>query len=43
MVVIDAITEKFVQTIGGEETIYAILSMVFVFTVLYVFYKITTY
>lgn len=42
MVVIDAISVKWVQSIGGEETIFNILSLVFLFTLLYIFYKITT-
>lgn len=42
MVVIDSISVKWVQIIGGEETIYNILSLVFLFTLLYIFYKITT-
>jgi len=42
MVVINSITASFVSYIGGVDTIYNILSLLFVFTVIYIFYKITT-
>jgi len=42
MVVINSICVKWVQLIGGVDTIYNILSMLFVFTVIYIFYRITT-
>jgi len=42
MVVINSITIKWVELVGGVDTIYNILSLVFVFTLLYIFYKITT-
>lgn len=42
MVTINAITGKWVQAIGGNDTIYQILSLMFVFMVIFVFYKLTT-
>lgn len=42
MVVINAICVKWVQLVGGSDTIYTILSLMFVFTILFVFYKIST-
>lgn len=42
MVVLDSITVKWVQLIGGSDTIYNILALMFVFTILFVFYKIGT-
>lgn len=42
MVIINSITVKFVQTVGGTDTIYGILSLMFVFMVVFVFYKIAT-
>lgn len=40
--IINSITIKWVQLVGGVDTIYNILSLVFVFTVVYIFYKIAT-
>jgi hypothetical protein len=42
MVILDSITIKWVQTVGGSDTIYQILSLMFVFMILFVFYKIST-
>lgn len=40
--VIDYIIRRFVESIGGTEIIYEIVSLTFIATVLFVFYKITT-
>ena len=42
MVILNSVTTKWVQAIGGGDTIYQILSLMFVFTILFVFYKIST-
>jgi len=42
MVIIDSITVAWVQIIGGAETVYTLLSMMFVFMVAFIFYKIST-
>jgi len=42
MVVINSITQKFVFSIGGETIIYQIVSLMFIATFIFVFYKITT-
>lgn len=42
MVIINSIVTKWVQLMGGVDIIYYPLSLMFVFTLLYVFYKITT-
>lgn len=42
MVIIDSITIAWVQAIGGAGTIYNIVALMFIFTIMYVFYKIST-
>jgi len=42
MILIDLVTMKWVETIGGDSVIFQILSLVFVFMLMFVFYKITT-
>jgi hypothetical protein len=42
MVIINSIVTKWVELIGGVGVIYNILALVFVFTILYIFYKIST-
>lgn len=42
MVIINSITIKWVELVGGVGTIYNILSLLFVFTLFFIFYKITT-
>jgi len=40
--IINSIVNGWVVAIGGVSTIYNILSLLFVFTLLWVFYKVTT-
>lgn len=42
MVTIDSIVGAWVHAIGGANTVHNIISMVFVFTFIYIFYKVTT-
>jgi hypothetical protein len=42
MVVIDSIVGAWVYAIGGSDTIFTILSLMFVFMFVFVFYKIAT-
>lgn len=41
MVVIDIIADKWVVTIGGAEVVYNLLAAIFVFMIVYIFYKIS--
>lgn len=42
MVTIDYVVRAWYYHMGGEPTIYGVLSMLFTFTLMYVVYKITT-
>lgn len=42
MVIIDSITISWVNSIGGETTIYTLLSLMLPFTIVYIIYKIST-
>lgn len=41
MVVINSITISWVQAVGGSDTIYNIVALFFVFTVVFIFYRIS--
>jgi len=42
MVVINAITGAWVNSIGGADTIYNLLALMFIYTIVYIFFKIST-